>query len=131
MAFTEFQYRQMLTRLEGSRQRSPLTDADPVEIESDLHYKIIEWCNDRRPRVKYIHARMDRKSTINVGAPDFVLFFSPDCTLLLECKARDYKRTSAQLEYAAELRQRGIEVYEVRSMEDFLKVVSETTKGKV
>jgi hypothetical protein len=72
----EHQYREMLGRLEGIRSRSPnFEPLKPCTVERVLHDEIIEWCNEQRPRVKYIHARMDRKSTINKGANDF--YFIP------------------------------------------------------
>src|SRR5690349_20186852 len=59
------------------------------EMESELHEQIISWTRRQDPQVPYIHARMDKKSTITPGACDFTLFLSQGRLLLVECKTAD------------------------------------------
>ena len=49
-----------------------------VSDESQLHLDIIKWCDGQWPKWKYVHARMDRPSTLDLGVADFTMF----CTLL-------------------------------------------------
>jgi hypothetical protein len=118
MGFTSLQYREMLATLERNSHRSPATD-DAVTNEKGLHVEIMAWCDKQWPRIKYIHARMDRKSTIAVGAHDLTLFMPGGKVLCIECKAKAGKLSNEQLAWTAEMRLNGHEVWVVRSMGEF------------
>lgn len=100
----------------------------PVNQESELHDEIEAWCLSQHPRVKYIHARMDKRSTIAVGAPDFVLFLLGGRVLCVECKAKQGKLTPEQLAYHKELEMLGHHPIVVRSFEEFKIMVKPKSK---
>jgi len=97
----------------------PITE-DAVEDESKLHRKIIEWCDSQWPRWKYVHARMDRKSTIGNGVADFVIFGPHPLCIVVECKKKDGKLSQDQQCWAAEMKMLGWQVEVVRSLGDFV-----------
>lgn len=90
--------------------------------ESILHDKIISWCRSQHPMVPYIHARMDQKSTVGEGVPDFAVCYAGK-TILVECKARDGKLSEAQRDWVHLASLQGVIVHIVRSFEEFLEVV--------
>lgn len=76
-------------------QLTPLDSGKPGEgVERDLHDEIIALCRSRG--WYYIHSRMDRASTVAVGAPDFVIALPGGRTVWLECKRKGSKPTPAQ-----------------------------------
>lgn len=120
VSISNFQYLQMLARSPKLRQPKP---ENPVKREGDLHDQIINWCDSQWPRVKYIHARMDRRSTIAVGAADFILFLSMGRVLCAECKTKTGKLSAEQSAWAKEMEMLGHAVHVVRSFEEFLTAV--------
>ena len=96
---------------------------EPVERESDLHNDIIAHCNAQWPRWKFIHCRTDRRSTIAIGAPDFVIFLPHGRVLCLECKRKNAKPTTEQIAWQKEMQLLGHAVHVVRSMEEFQKLI--------
>lgn len=108
----------------------------PAETESAgggddelrLHYKIIRHCRSQWPRWKYIHGRTDHKSTIQVGAPDFVIFLPDSKVLCVECKAKGGKLSADQLAWKKEMSMLGQTIHVVRSFDEFLKLVSPATQ---
>jgi hypothetical protein len=117
---TPEQYLEMLART----TKSPLRDgipADAFEEEIPLHDDIVKWCKDNR--AAYIHARTDKRSTINKGAPDFMIFFQGRL-IIVECKTRTGKRTTDQLAWAMLAEVNGFTVYECRSFSEFLAIVA-------
>lgn len=90
--------------------------------ESVLHDKIISWCRSQHPIVPYIHARMDKCSTIGEGAPDFVVCYRYK-VILVECKSRDGKLSEAQRIWSHLAAMQGCVVHVVRSFEQFLEIV--------
>ena len=113
----------MLTRLEGSKAREPKPH-DAVEHEiSGLHEPIIAWCRSFVPMVPYIHHRTDKKSGINTGAPDFVIFFEGK-VFLFECKSRTGKRSTDQLAWGICAENQGFPVHVIYSMEQFHQIIS-------
>lgn len=141
---TPEQYHAMLARLERNNLRDPKQLFDQAgqpptvasesahreksagrpDPESKLHDSIIEWANSQWPRMKFIHARMDQRSTIAVGAPDFVLFLLAGRVLCVECKAKGKKPTPEQLAWHKEMEMLGHKVHVVWSMDDFMKLVN-------
>ena len=120
MPITPLQFQQMQQRL-SPKIRNPVPE-DAIEDEGWLHDEIIRWIREQVPMPAYIHARMDRRSTINRGAPDFTIFLHGE-TILVECKTRTGKRTAEQLAWGLCAELHGFRVWEVRSMEEFLKIV--------
>lgn len=90
--------------------------------ESALHAKIIAWCRDQHPIAPYIHARMDKCSTIGDGVPDFVVCWRSKI-VMIECKARDGKLSEAQRNWSHLAHLQGCVVHIVRSFEEFLEAV--------
>ena len=90
----------------------------PCEREADLHDEIIALC--RRRGWYYVHSRMDRRSTIGVGTPDFAIALPGGKMVWLECKRRGGKATPAQLAAIAQLRRLGHTAFVVDNLEDVL-----------
>lgn len=88
-----------------------------------LHEMIVHWCNSQWPRVKFISARTDQRSTIAVGAHDFTLYLPKGRVLNVECKARGGKLSIEQQAWIRELQMLGHEVQVVWSFDEFLKLV--------
>lgn len=108
----------------GGYAPQPVVSASsaPAGRESILHNKIIAWCREQYPMVPYIHARMDQKSTVGEGVPDFTLFYRAR-VFLIECKDRDGKMSEAQRDWAHLAELQGCKVHVVRSLGEFLEVV--------
>lgn len=107
-----------MARLEAKNpaiRRGPAADD-----ESDLHEAIMAECRVRGWAV--IHSRMDRKATCTVGAPDFVIFADNGRTIYVEAKARNRKRGTAQLAFAAHAAKLGHTVHLVNNLEEFMRV---------
>ena len=105
------------------RSDDHLVPVDAVQSEGELHDEIIKHCNAQYPRWKVIHARMDQRSTIAVGAQDFTIFVPAGRTICVECKAKGKKRTPEQLAWAKEMSMLGHDVHCIYSMAEFLEVV--------
>lgn len=132
MGIAPSDYENMVARLERQRGVRPTVPKDQrIDYERDLHDFIIQWCNSEWPRVKFIHARMDKASTVDVGAPDFVLFLPGARILCVECKRHLGKQSKEQLIWSAEMKMLNHEIHVVRSKEQFLSLVTEATKGNV
>jgi len=95
-----------------------------VLVESHLHESIVAYCNSNWPRWKYIRARMDRESTIAVGAQDFTIFMPGGRVLCVECKAKGKKRSMEQLNWAKEMEMLGHQVHLIYSFDEFLSLTS-------
>lgn len=116
-------YIAMLTRLDKNKVRDQPTSADvrTSQRESTLHDQIIEYCNSQWPKFKYIHARMDKRSTIQVGAPDFCPIFLPGGKIIIfECKRQGEKCTPEQLAWHKELEMLGHTVHVIYTFSQFL-----------
>lgn len=101
----------------------PRLTGDNVK-ESALHVEIMSWCDVQWPRVMYIHSRMDRKTTIAVGAPDFILFLPHGKILCLEIKRKGKKRTPEQLAWALEMQRLGHTVHCIDSWAQFQQLIT-------
>ena len=118
------QYIEMQRRLGGMAMSFVCTEeTSGEEREMPLHDKIMAWCNSQHPRVKYIRARSDRESTIQVGAQDFTLFLPNGRLLCIECKSATGKLTHEQQAWSKEMEMLGHAVHVVRSMEEFMKLI--------
>lgn len=115
MRLTEFQYQEIL-----SRQGRPPRPAPKDIRERDIHDDIIEYCNSRFPRWKFIHSRTDKRTRCAIGAPDFVVFLPRHRFLVLEVKRVGGKPTPEQRNFAAEMAKLGTTVHFVESVREFL-----------
>lgn len=111
MTISQTEFLAMQARL--GQKPSNLPDAP----ESVLHDQVATYC--RQMGYYYIHSRMDRPSTIQVGAPDFVVALPNGRVLWVECKRKDGKLRTEQLAAAAWLKQLKHRYCEVRSLDDF------------
>lgn len=85
--------------------------------ERELHDQILDLCRSRGYYV--VHARMDMRSTIAVGAPDFVVFLPGGRVLVVEAKTRTGKLSTEQQACCAWLSRLGHVYNVVRSIENF------------
>ncbi len=106
----------------------PAQEFAPVDLEGKLHDQIIKWCDEQWPKVKFIHARMDQKSTIQVGCQDFTIFMPGGRTVSVECKAKGKKLDPDQLIWHKEMSMLGHHVLTVWSFEEFLILIKPKQK---
>lgn len=92
--------------------------------EAALHTEIMAWCETQWPRWMYVHCRMDKRSTVAVGAPDFILFGPNGRVLCIECKAKGKKRSPEQNAWAYQMKVLGHEIHLVRNWSEFQQLVS-------
>ncbi len=103
------------------------TLVEGVTKERELHDEIIRYCDSQWPRWKYIHARMDKRSTIAVGAPDFVIFTPGNAEMhprvfAIECKRAGQKPTPEQLAWHKEIEMLGHKVHVIYSLAEFKEI---------
>jgi hypothetical protein len=87
-----------------------------VDRESKLHDDILDECQRRGWLA--VHGRMDVRSTITKGAPDFIILTERG-VLLIECKTKEGKLSTDQMAFHAWARRLGHTVHVVRSMDEF------------
>lgn len=126
MPITPSQFQEMVLRVEknrGQEEKSPIEiSGSGDEHETDLHRRIVWWCDSQFPFVPYIHARTDKRSTIAVGCVDFALFYKSKC-LLIECKSAKGKMSIEQLAWMRQVNEQGFMVHVVRDFKSFLKLI--------
>ena len=123
---TPMQYALVVERLKRSTPSREAAGEPAVRLrERDLHDAILVEC--RRRGFAVIHARMDRASTIAVGAPDFIIGMPAGFTLWLEVKGPKGKPTPAQLGWLRHLQKLGHRAHLVRSLDEFLSLVNVTS----
>lgn len=121
MGIPEYQYNEMLLRLEGNKRRTAAIAEDAVDLEIEgLHEPIIKWCKDHG--AAFIRARSDLPSTIAKGAPDFTIFYQGR-VFLIECKSRTGKLKPEQLGWHIQAERNKFVVHIIRSMSEFLEIV--------
>lgn len=112
--FTTSWYLQKL----ASQQKLQQADCNEgVSMESDLHDAIMQECKARG--WLFFHSRMDKRATISVGCPDFVILCNDGKTLLVEAKAKKGKLSDAQLRVKAFAHILGHTIHTVRNIEQF------------
>ena len=115
----------MLARTERNKlQPAP---ADAVESESDLHEELENLC--RSMGWAYIRARMDKRSTIAVGWPDFSIFIENAGSVFLELKRKNGKATTEQLATIAHLKKLGHTAAIVRSLSEACEVINQAKRN--
>jgi len=107
----------------------------PIQQESELHLQIMAYCDKQWPRGKYTHARMDKRSTLEKGHCDFVIWLPireiqwteatpiPTRYLLIECKRPGQKPDEDQRNWIHEMERLGHTVHVIESFEQFLELV--------
>jgi hypothetical protein len=103
--------------------------SEHVTDELKLHDEIIAWCNKQHPRIKYIHARTDRRSTIATGAHDFTIFFPNGKTICIEVKSKTGKLSTEQLAWRAEMKRLSHVIFVVRAFGEFECIADAAMKG--
>ena len=89
-----------------------------IERESDLHRLIATVCKLRG--WYFIHSRMDKRTTCNIGAPDFVIALPGGRTLWVEAKTSRGKMTPEQERARDMLIRLGHRQIVVRSIDEFI-----------
>jgi hypothetical protein len=115
------EYTAILAR-QQARQDAPAKGKQRPPPEKDLHESILSECQRRGWYV--IHARMDQRSTIAVGAPDFVVFQDAGQVLIVEAKRPGGKLRPEQLACKAWLEKLGHKFCVVYTFEEFLALCS-------
>lgn len=124
MRLTHIQYQEMLARTMRNSKRSPApAPSKAVEMEMDLHRQIMDFCDKAWPRWKYIRARSDQRSTIQLGAQDFTLFLPGGKVLCIECKRKGSKLSEDQIIWKKEMEMLGHVVHTVYSFEEFERLI--------
>jgi hypothetical protein len=95
--------------------------ADAVDRESDLHDQIIQFCKDKG--WYYVHSRRDKRTTNQVGCPDFILAGEMGNTYWVECKRKGGKPSTAQLAAMAHLNKLRHCAGIVSSMSEFMELI--------
>ena len=93
-----------------------LRDGPSDAPESDLHDKVEDFCRERG--WYYIHSRLDRRTTVAVGTPDWLVAKPNGQCVWLELKRRNGKATPAQQAAIAHLRKLGHRAEVVDNWED-------------
>jgi len=127
MTISTFQFEQMRHRtLLAIHKLNPADARTPkaVEKENDLHDQIMDHC--RACGYLVIHSRTDRATTNAVGLPDFFIFMPGQRVVILECKKRGGKCSTAQLEKLALARKHGFTALIVDNFEDAKKFIEST-----
>ena len=75
--------------------------------EKLIHHTFEAWL--KLNQIPYLHSRMDKKSTIRVGWPDFSIFYEGK-TAFVEFKQAGKQLSHEQITVAAELISEGFEV---------------------
>jgi hypothetical protein len=131
MGIPTHQYIEMAARLRRGDRRDrqvgrfveKLSALESGQREIPLHNRIMAHCNSQWPKWKYIRARSDMASTIAVGAQDFTIFLPGGRVLCVECKSKTGKITPAQRDWEHEMAALGHIVHEVRSFDEFMKLI--------
>lgn len=101
--------------------------AEGVEVEAELHEDIRKECL-RRGWLPF-HGSMAHSTFRTEGEPDFVILRDGGRFLLVECKTRTGKLSTAQQAIAAWARRLGHRIHVVRSMKEFSQAADETPQA--
>jgi hypothetical protein len=62
-------------KAERTPTRSEIDTKQEIKFERELHDQFAQWCGTVTPAIRFVHAQMNRKSTIAEGHPDFTLLW--------------------------------------------------------
>ena len=105
MGISEFQYQQLLIRLENARDVAFGPRRADDAPESKLHEQIEDHCRSKGWLA--VHSRLDRPTTTATGVADFLILADHGTLLVVECKRRGGKPTPTQRAFAAHCRKLG------------------------
>lgn len=128
MGFSKQWYEDLLSReaaKAAAKQAADITSVLPPDDgeEDQLQEKIAGECIGRS--WYFVRSRMDRKTTVAIGTPDFIIFPFVRRAFVVECKSGKKKLTTPQLgvqHFFMKLRQPH---YVVRSFAEFLVIAKE------
>lgn len=107
--------------------KAPLSDnPESYGSEAELQDAIAAEC--RRRGWPFINPRRDRETTIQAGAPDFVIAASNGRTLWIECKSAIGKQSTEQIGFQMMLNHHGHVYHLCRSFIGFIAIVDGTTQ---
>jgi hypothetical protein len=121
-SISQFQLQQMQSRLAINRHEPEA----PPALEKDLHQDIMDYCDQKWPRWKFVHSRTDKRTRNEAGVPDFIILMPGRHVLLVECKRPGEKVSPAQRDWHAEAAKEDHEVHIVHSMDEFKLAVLKT-----
>jgi len=105
------EFRIMLDRVEDKCSKAQKADAalreEEASLESELHDQVESFL--RRNGIPYIHSRMDRRSTIRKGWPDFTAMRNSRVACV-ELKTKNGKLSADQQEVVLELQRAGVPI---------------------
>ena len=106
------------TKADGVVLQASTVSKLEVKAERATHVQICQELTRRE--IKYVHAAMNKRSTLPEGHPDFCVYTPNGKAVFYEVKTATGKLTSRQEVYISELRQCNYEVGVVRSFEEFM-----------
>jgi len=133
MPISSLEFQMMRERVAANTRHDSLakhSDVDRVmanacEQESKLHQQILDHCRQQWFPWLPLHSRIDRASTVAVGAADFVILLPNGKVVIAECKRKGSKATPAQLAFIAHCKKLGHIAGVVWSFEEFLQLVNQ------
>lgn len=123
MPITQSDYLAMKARI--SRQNAQQRAIEGEAVESDLHAQIIAHCKRQSPQWVALHGSMAHRTHRTEGEPDFVILRDSGKVLLIECKSRTGKLSTAQMGMQMMCRDLGHTVHVVRSFEEFWRAIKQ------
>lgn len=104
-----------------NRASRQIAEHEGCTDEERLHEEVEKLCRDRR--WAYVHARMDKPTTTNLGVPDFIIFPPSPHVIILELKSRTGKQRPDQLAWQCVVENCGHVYHICRSMGDFYAIL--------
>jgi len=127
MGISPLEFDGMRSRCERARSGSVPLQSDTANAgpdrEAALHEFIIDYCYTKWPPWKTLHCRMDKKSTMEPGSPDFAILMPSGKFLLIGCKRPGEKPTAEQLAWHEQARLLGHTVHVVHTEQEFLEIL--------
>ncbi|MGO9479060.1 MAG: hypothetical protein ACLP7I_14095 [Limisphaerales bacterium] len=116
-------FRAMEARLAKHNPPAPApADAVADGEEAWLHEEIIAEL--RRRRWMFIHSRMDRKSTVQKGTPDFAIYPPGRAAFFVECKTKNGKLTEEQTVFKHCAEASDYKFFIIRSFAQFFEILT-------
>lgn len=107
-----------------ARRNRITTNSDGTDDESELHREIADECAARGWLP--FHGSMAHRTRRIPGEPDFFILCSDGRLLMVECKSRCGKLSTAQLGIIAWAKKLGHEIHVVDSIEQFRRLCQST-----
>ncbi len=122
MGFSEADFIAMRARLQRNLKSEPTAPAEGCSKESDLHEAIIGQC--RAAGWIYFHGSMAHRAMRTAGECDFTILADKGRVFFIEAKTRIGKLSPEQLGVKLWAEKLGHTIHIVRSLDDFIKVVT-------